>query len=149
MSSEEKIEETQQQQQESVPVKELLLKVQLPSFFNVGDDYLNIPSSYEENIADLKQALNIIVLCRNLTNYSILIKGIDIIENFGELITFEQIISHFELDKQEEEEDQIQVIESEWDEMNEQDKQEIQKAYELLLISGKDIKNNELIDIVN
>ena len=32
MSSEEKIEETQQQQQESVPVKELLLKVQLPSF---------------------------------------------------------------------------------------------------------------------
>ena len=33
--------------------------------------------------------------------------------------------------------------------MNEQDKQEIQKAYELLLISGKDIKNNELIDIVN
>ena len=80
------------------------MKVQLPSFFNVGDDYLNIPSSYEENIADLKQALNIIVLCRNLTNYSILIKGIDIIENFGELITFEQIISHFELDKQEEEE---------------------------------------------
>ena len=59
------------------------MKVQLPSFFNVGDDYLNIPSSYEENIADLKQALNIIVLCRNLTNYSILIKGIDIIENFG------------------------------------------------------------------
>ena len=108
MSSEEKIEETQQQQQESVPVKELLLKVQLPSFFNVGDDYLTIPSSYEENIADLKQALNIIVLCRNLTNYSILIKGIDIIENFGELITFEQIISHFELDKQEEQEEQGQ-----------------------------------------
>ena len=51
--------------------------------------------------------------------------------------------------QEEEEEDQIQVIESEWDEMNEQDKQEIQKAYELLLISGKDIKNNELIDIVN
>ena len=52
-------------------------------------------------------------------------------------------------EEEEEEEDQIQVIESEWDEMNEQDKQEIQKAYELLLISGKDIKNNELIDIVN
>ena len=41
----------------------------------------------------------------------------------------------------------LQAIKSEWDEMNEQDKQEIRKAYELLLISGKDIKNNELIDI--
>ena len=95
MSTEEKIEETQQQQ-DPVPAKELLLKVQLPAFFNVGDD-LTIPSSYEENITDLKQALNIIVVCRNLTNYSILIKGIDIVENFGEMITFEQIISHFEL----------------------------------------------------
>lgn len=96
MSSEDKIEETTEQQQQPVPVKELLLKIQLPEFFNAKEE-LVVPSNVEENIADLKQALNLVVVTRNLTNYSILIKGIDIIENFGDMITFEQIIEALEL----------------------------------------------------
>ncbi|RCK60406.1 Clustered mitochondria [Candida viswanathii] len=103
MSSEDKIEETAEQQQQPAPepVKELTLKVQLPQFFNAQED-LTIPSNVEETVADLKQALNLVVVTRNLTNYSILIDSVDVVTTFGEGATFGQILDAFELSDAEE-----------------------------------------------
>ncbi|KAL6453550.1 CLU1 Clustered mitochondria protein [Candida maltosa Xu316] len=89
-------EEEPQQQQEIVPPQELSLKIKLPKFFNTKE-ILTIPSTYDENVADLKQALNLVVITRNLSNYSILIQNVDVVENFGEMNTFGFIIESLQL----------------------------------------------------
>ncbi|KAG7660738.1 CLU1 [[Candida] subhashii] len=86
----------QTEEQAPVPIKELTLHVKLPSFLKAGDD-LQVPSSYEESLTDLKQALSILVITRNLTNYSINVNGFDVSKSFDDLATFGQVIEELEL----------------------------------------------------
>ncbi|KAI5954816.1 CLU1 [Candida theae] len=94
MSDEEKAPELQEAQVQ--PPKELLLKLELPSVMKTDDRELSIPSHYEENIADLRQSLALLPQTRNLTNYSILVHGVDV-ESLGEIVSFAEIVSALDL----------------------------------------------------
>ncbi|KAI5961219.1 CLU1 [Candida pseudojiufengensis] len=84
------------QEPQQVVAKELVLKIKLPSILQLDEPEISIPSHYEENLTDLRQSLNLIPKTRNLSHYSILIKGIDV-EQFEELYTFSRIIEELKL----------------------------------------------------
>ena len=86
----------QQQAQAVVAPQQLELQIKLPSFIDQKGD-LKIPSHYEETITDLKLTLTVIPKTRSLTNYLILIQGEHDVEQFGEIVTFGQIIEELAL----------------------------------------------------
>ncbi|KAI5955645.1 CLU1 [Candida jiufengensis] len=88
----------QDQEQQQLVAKELILKLNLPLILQLEENEIIVPSHYEENLTDLRQTLTLIPKTKNLSNYSIIIKGIDV-EQFEELYTFGQIIEELKLGK--------------------------------------------------
>ncbi|CAK9438413.1 uncharacterized protein LODBEIA_P26370 [Lodderomyces beijingensis] len=78
--------------------KNLLLKVNLPSFVN-AEAALEISSHYEETVTDLRQALAVVPKTRGLTCYDVFFKGHNL-EKMGEMITFGQVIEELQLGEQ-------------------------------------------------
>ncbi|RLV94351.1 Clustered mitochondria protein [Spathaspora sp. JA1] len=106
MSSGEPQAEIEEPVPQQVPVKELTLKIKLPSFLT--SEPLSLPSSFEESLTDLRQSLGIIPLSRNLTNYTVLVNGVDVTAHFDDLATFSQIIEELGLNA-----DDVEVLEVE------------------------------------
>ncbi|KAK6454028.1 protein TIF31 [Scheffersomyces xylosifermentans] len=78
--------------------RELTLKIELPSSVKAGDN-LVIPSTTDETLNDLRSALGLLPVTRNLTNYNLFIGNVDIGAAFDDLATYEQIIADLQLNE--------------------------------------------------
>ncbi|ODV80928.1 uncharacterized protein CANTADRAFT_25263 [Suhomyces tanzawaensis NRRL Y-17324] len=72
--------------------REITLKIQLPKCLSESQEVLEVPSTTSETLADLKQVLLLLPATKNLTNYSVLLRGVNITEQFDEISPYSEIL---------------------------------------------------------